>query len=151
MDHYQALSRYCSYQERCLQEIEEKLCKLQVPKEEWNQLIKQLEIDGFLNEERFARSFARGKFRIKSWGRIRIQYELRMRGIPALLIQKALEEIGKSEYFETAVKLARKKQQEVKNVADVSARQKVYSYLSQKGFEAQLIREILAEYWSDTE
>ena len=151
MDHYQALSRYCSYQERCLQEIEEKLSKLQAPKEEWHQLIQQLETDGFWNEERFARSFARGKFRIKSWGVIRIQYELRMRGIPDILVLKALEEIDKSEYFETALRLVRKKQQEVRNVSDVSARQKVYSYLSQKGFEAQLIREILAKYWIDSE
>jgi regulatory protein len=151
MEHYQALARFCGYQERCLQEIEAKLKETQAPKEDWDGLIASLKENGLWDEERFARSFARGKFRIKCWGRVRIQHELRLRGVSPDLIQQAFREIDQSEYFETAVKVFRKKRLECNKEADISARQKVYRYLVQKGYESALVSEILAEYWTDSE
>ena len=88
------LEYYCSYQERCHQEVVQKLYDLGMKSNEADAIVVHLLQNNFLNEERFARSFARGKFRIKQWGKIRIVNELKQRQISAANIKCGLTEIS---------------------------------------------------------
>ena len=87
------IQRYCAYQVRCHQEVRTRLLDMGVYADWLEEIIVQLIEENFLNEERFARSFARGKFRIKQWGRNRIRQELKKRNISAYCIRMAMEEI----------------------------------------------------------
>ena len=101
--------RYCAYQDRCHQEVRRKLYDLGLYGEDVDQVMAQLIEDRFLDEERFARSFARGKFRMKKWGRQRIERELKSRRVSAYCIRKGLSEIDDAAYDETLRGLLRKR------------------------------------------
>jgi regulatory protein len=143
MDRRAAIYRYCNYQERSQQEVRDKLYELGAATDEVNQLIAELIEAGLLNEERFARSFARGKFKLKQWGRIKIIHELKAHRISAYLIKKALSEIDPGEYFSTALKYGRRKWEGLKEADSAAKRSKVFRYLQQKGYEPNIISEII--------
>ncbi len=146
MDIGTAIYRYCNYQERSHQEVRDKLYELGAYTADVNQWLARLIEDGLLNEERFARSFVRGRFRLKHWGRIKIIQHLKRHGISEYLLKKALQEIDPSEYFGTATRLATRKWESLKAERnDFERRNKVYRYMQQKGFESQIIHEILKE------
>jgi regulatory protein len=102
------LEYYCSYQDRCHQEVVQKCCDLGMNSDEVDAIVVHLLQYNFLNEERFARSFARGKHRIKWWGKIRIVNELKQRHVSAPIIKLALTEISEEAYHETFDKVAEK-------------------------------------------
>lgn len=137
------LMQYCAYRDRSHREVEEKLREMRMIPAACEQIIVQLMQENFLNEERFARSFVRGKFRIKKWGRIKIKQELKFREISAPLIKIALTEIDEKEYFNTLSELAQKKNALVKEKDPFKKRKKLANYLLQKGFESALIFEVL--------
>ncbi len=138
------LQHYCAYQDRCHSEVRTKLIDLGVYGDTLEEVMADLIVDNFLNEERFARSYARGKFRLKKWGRLRIIRELKFRKISAYCLKKALTEIEEDEYLEvlTAILIKKQKQYCVKD-NDFTARQKAAKYAMQRGFESYLIWEIL--------
>ena len=90
------LETYCSYQERCIWELRRKLFEKGIQGQAVDTILAELEASGFVDEERFARSYARGKFRIKKWGKGRITQELKGRQISSALIQLGLSEIDRS-------------------------------------------------------
>ena len=95
------LEAYCAYQERCQWEVRKKLSEKGIRGEQAEELISGLITEGFLNEERFARAFSRGKFRMKNWGKHRIIHELKLRDISPRCIQDGLTEIDPEEYADT--------------------------------------------------
>jgi regulatory protein len=140
----QKLQRYCAYQDRCHQEVRSKLLDLGVYGDTLEEIIVELIGEGFLNEERFARSYARGKFRSKGWGRVRIKLELQARRISAYAIKKGLEEIEEGEYRATLSGLLQKKLLESEGIDDdFTARQKAAQYALRRGYESELIWETL--------
>src|SRR5690606_31482904 len=102
----QRLKRYCVYRERCHKEVESKLKELRMIPEAQAKIIGVLLQEGFLNEERFAKSFARGKFKIKKWGKFRIVRELKNRDISTYNINSALREIDDEEYRQVLTEIA---------------------------------------------
>ncbi|MFH1160244.1 MAG: regulatory protein RecX [bacterium] len=142
---YLKLTRYCSFQERCSRDVEQKLREWKVPERDAGRLIQRLKRDGFLDELRFARSFARGKFRVNRWGRVRIRYELQGRGIPDPVVSEALREIGEEEYLETIGDLIRKKKAEIKSEKTLNIREKIITFVVGKGFETELVLRALNE------
>jgi regulatory protein len=135
------LEYYCSYQDRCHQEVTQKLYELGVKSNEADTLIVHLIENNFLNEERFARSFARGKYRIKGWGKIRIVNELKQRQISAPNIKCALTEITEEEYLETFDKLALRHWETIQETNALKKKKKFCDYLLRKGWESDLIYE----------
>ena len=139
----QALQRgkqYCSYQERSHAETKEKLYSFGLYKTEVEKLLSQLIEEDYLNEERFAAAYARGKFRMKQWGRIKIKYELKQKQVSEYCIKKALREINEEEYEKTLEKLFTEKSEEVQSEKNVFTRKrKIKDYLLQKGFELDMI------------
>jgi regulatory protein len=146
MDFKTAIYRYCNYQERSHQEVKDKLYELGAHTGEVNTLLAELIEAGLLNEERFARAFVRGRFRLKHWGRIKIIQQLKQHRISDYLLKKALKEIDPSEYFATASKLGLRKWESLHAERNAHVRRsKVFRYLLQKGYESNTIDEVIQE------
>ncbi len=145
MEVFSTISRYCLYQERSHKEVRNKLYELGCTTPEVEENISELIQKDMLNEERYARAIARGKFRMKQWGKRKIIEQLKFQQVSEYCIKKGLSEIDESEYFDTAKKLAEKKLGEVKGGKEYIRKQKVYRYLTQKGYESQVINSALNE------
>jgi len=136
-----ALEHYCAYQERCHLEVEQKLDKMGMIPSAQELIILHLLKENYLNEERFAKSFARGKFLIKQYGRVRISNELKQRHITPTLIAKALKEIDEKAYVETLKKLINRKISSIKDKNPYKKKKKIVDYLLRKGYEYSLIND----------
>ncbi|NLU94342.1 regulatory protein RecX [Chitinophaga sp. Ak27] len=139
------LRQFCAYQERSHQETRYKCLELGLRGEEVEEAIAELVAENFLNEERFARAYAGGKFRIKQWGRKKIQMELKQKQVSAYCIKKGMEEIDPDDYAAVLLKLADKKYQSLRNETAMKRRYKTMQYLLQRGFESELIQEALEQ------
>lgn len=139
------MEAYCAYQDRCHKEVEDKLRAYDLIPEAREMILLHLLEEGFLNEERFARSFARGKFRIKKWGRKRIEMELGARDISAYNIKQGLSEIDPKDYDDALYDLAYKKFDQTPEKHPLKKRKKVADYLLRRGFESQKVYAILLE------
>ncbi|GAA0879250.1 regulatory protein RecX [Algoriphagus jejuensis] len=135
------LETYCAYQERCQWEARRKLYEKGIKGDAAEELICDMIGADFLNEERFARSFARGKFRMRHWGRTRITRELKLRQISAACIRLGLSEIDPEEYYDTLLTQAEKKWEQTPEKDPFKKKYKVIGYLMSKGFEQDLVQE----------
>ena len=133
------LEQYCSYQERCHEEVIQKLKSLNMIPQAIDVIINHLIQHNFLNEERFACSFARGKHRIKHWGKSRIVQELKVRGISKFNIDNALKEIDPDEYLSSFNDLAEKQWVSVPEKNLLIKKKKVADFLLRKGWETNLV------------
>ncbi|WP_299001554.1 regulatory protein RecX [uncultured Tenacibaculum sp.] len=137
------MEHYCVYQDRCHKEIEAKLREYRLIPEAREHILLHLLEHNFLNEERFSRSFARGKFRIKKWGKERIVRELKFRDISTYNIKSALKEIDEEEYIKTLYELVEKKNASVTETNYFKRKKKIADYLLYRGFESNLVYEAL--------
>jgi len=135
------IENYCAYQERCHEEVIQKLRSMKMDSTEIDTIIVHLISANFLNEERFACSFARGKHRIKFWGKIRIVNELKFRKITQYNINLALKEIDSEEYLSTFHTVAERNWESILETNNLKKRKKFCDYLLRKGFESNLIYE----------
>lgn len=135
------LEHYCAYQERCHDEVIQKLKSLNMIPQAIDAIVVHLLDHNFLNEERFACSFARGKFRIKQWGKRRITNELTARNISKYNIDRALKEIPEGEYLEAFHNLAEKLWETTRETNILKKKKKVMDYLLRKGYESNLVQE----------
>jgi regulatory protein len=138
------LRGFCAYQERCISEVAGRLKAWKVGQKHAEKIIWQLIREDYLNEERFARSFAGGKFRNNHWGKTKIIYELEKRQVPDLIIQIGLEEIDEDEYIETLKELLQRKNREIRETDPVKRKQKLIAYGVQKGYHYGLVRQVLS-------
>lgn len=140
----QKIKHYCAYQERCHQEVRDKLLSLGVWRNEVDEIISLLIEESYLNEERYARQFAGSKFRMKKWGRIKIRYELKQKQVSAYCIRMAISQIDEKDYFETFQKIAKEKWASLRGEKNIFIKKrKLRDHLLQKGFEADFIQEFL--------
>ncbi|RME00261.1 MAG: RecX family transcriptional regulator [Bacteroidetes bacterium] len=135
-----ALQRYCAYQDRCHKEVRSKLLSLGIYGMDLEDIMVQLIEEKFLDEERFARSFARGKFRMKHWGRRRIVQELKKRDISEYCIRKALTEIDEEEYSE-ALRQVLHKRFSLASGNKYERRKKATEAALRRGYEPELVFE----------
>lgn len=139
------LYRYCAYQERCHQEVEQKLSELGVRGDHIDEIISHLISEGFLNEERFAKNFASGKFRLKHWGKLKIKRELEQRNLSHHNVRVGLREIADEEYAHSLKQLLSKKAHLLEEPNLFVLRDKASKFAIQKGFEPELVWEVLKE------
>ena len=134
---------YCAYQERCHDEVMEKLSEWGIYGEDAGNILLKLIEQNYLNEERFAKAFAGGKFRVKHWGRIKINQELKFRKISDFCIRMAMKEINEDDYLETLKKLATEKYGSLKEKNPLIKKNKTATFLMSKGYEPDLIWDCL--------
>ncbi|WP_245893450.1 MULTISPECIES: regulatory protein RecX [Polaribacter] len=139
------LENYCVYQDRSHKEVEQKMYEYNLIPEAKEMILLSLMKDNFLNEERFAKSFARGKFRIKSWGKQRIVRELKFRDISAYNIKTALKEIDEDEYLKTIYRITENRNEVISETDNYKRKKKLIDFLMRKGFENELIFKVVAE------
>jgi len=140
------LENYCAYQERCHKEVRDKLKEMRMIPEAIDQIMVRLIEQNYLNEERFAKAFVRGKFRIKKWGKNRLVRELKFRDISKFSIESALKEIDPDEYYNTLDDLIKKRIDQVKEKNIYKKKRKVADYLLYRGWESHLVYEKLNVY-----
>ncbi|WP_276379574.1 regulatory protein RecX [Flavobacterium sp. H4147] len=141
----QKLERFCAYQERCHDEVVAKLYTLKMTPDEIDLIVVQLIENNFLNETRFACSFARGKHRIKHWGKIRITNELKMRNISSTNITLALKQISAEEYSDTFENLSERCWNSISEKNNLKKRKKFCDYMLRRGYESNLVYDKVKE------
>ena len=139
------IQAYCAYQERCHMEVTMKLKSWGLIQEAIDLLIIELIQFNFLNEERYARSYARGKFRIKKWGKIKIRLALKKREVYFKCIDLAMLEIDDKTYLNTLKELLQKKNDVLKETNSYKRKMKLIRYLVTRGYEYELIHDALVE------
>ena len=137
------LEHFCAYQERCHKEVEQRLYDLKMIPEAKEIIILHLLQHNFLNEERFAKAYVRGKFSIKKWGRIKIVSELKFKNVSPYNIKTALQEINEEDYLKTLQAIAEKKIVLIKEPNPFKKKSKLTTFLISKGYETQLIYKIV--------
>jgi len=142
LDKKQALAKaesFCVYQERSQKEVRYKLVEWGMRGDELEEILSELIVNNFLNEERFARSYASGKFNIKKWGRVKIKQGLKLKGVPDRILQKALYSLDDDDYMQTLEDLAIKKSNTLTESNPLKRKMKLTTYLQGRGFEIDLI------------
>jgi regulatory protein len=143
------IQKYCAYQERSHKEVRNKLFEYNLWPNEVEEVISQLITDNFLNEERFAKAYAGGKFRIKKWGKLKIVNELNRLGLTERCINKGLKEIDSSDYHKTLRTLLKKKANELKESNSFIKRNKIARFAISKGYESDVVWEFVKDILPD--
>jgi len=137
------LKQYCSYQDRCHNEVEKKLKTFDVISEVKEQIISNLISENYLNETRFCKSFVRGKFQIKNWGKRKITLELKSRKVSNYNLKEGLKEINEIDYLDKLENLFNKKLASLDHLSLINKKKKILSFLLYRGWETNLIYEKL--------
>lgn len=141
----QKLRQYCAYQERSHSEAQQKLYELGIRKQEHDEIIATLIEEDYLNEERFAKAFAGGKFRMKDWGRKKIYYALKEKKVSEYSIKQAMKEIDEDEYLKNLKELTEEKYESLKDEQYLARKKKTIDFMIQKGYEFDLVTKALNE------
>ena len=139
------LQRYCAYQDRCHKEVRSKLLDLGIYGDDLDEIMMELILEKFLDEERYARSFVRGKYRIKKWGRQKITQELKQKGISAYCLKMGLTEIEDDVYYNNLITLLDKKAPLIRDKNLYQRNAKLAKFVIQKGYESALVWEVVKE------
>jgi regulatory protein len=137
------LEQFCAYQERSQQEVRDKLYSYGLHAADVEEVIADLITSNFINEERFAKAYALGKFRIKHWGRMKIKQGLKLKRVGDKLITKALNEIDADDYERSLTTLLVKKAALMKEKDDFKRKQKLLLFAVSKGYEHDIVLDCL--------
>ena len=146
LDYKDALRRaaaLCSRQEQCTGHIREKLKEWNLSEEDRERIIQKLQDEKFLDDGRYATFFVKDKFRLNRWGKIKISYILRQKGVSEVIIQGALDQIDEEAYFQTCVDLIQGKSASLKEKNQFRRKGKLYRFAAGRGFEPDLIHRVL--------
>ena len=141
------MAKYCAYQERCVKDVRDKLKTFEIPEEEKAKILDYLLDNRFVNDERFAKSFVRGKVNQSGWGVNKIRFHLIQKGIDKDIIEEALGQTDEEAYRQRLIEILETKSKTVKAANDFEKKRKLATYAMQKGFEGSLVWEVLKEYF----
>ena len=139
------MAKYCAYQERCVKDVRDKLNTFDIPQEEKTKILDYLLDNRFVNDERFAKSFVRGKINQSGWGLNKIRFHLVQKGIAKETIDEALSQTDEEVYRQRLIDILKVKSKIVKAENDFEKKRKLAAYAMQKGFEAGIVWEVLNE------
>ena len=139
------IAKYCAYQERCTKDVRDKLKTYDIPQEDRDKIIDYLLDNRFVNDERFAKSFVRGKINQSGWGLNKIRFHLAQKGIAKDIIDEAMEQTDEEVYRQRLFDILMNKSKTVKAENDFEKRRKLAAYAMQKGFESALVWEVVKD------
>ena len=140
------MAKYCAYQERCVKDVTDKLKSFDIPQEAKDEILDYLKDNRFVNDERFAISFVRGKVNQSGWGVNKIRFHLVQKGIAKEIIDEAMGQTDEEVYRQRLVDILKVKAKTVKAETEYERKRKLAAYAMQKGFEASLVWEVLKEF-----
>ena len=138
------LATYCSRAERCISDVRRKMDDWEIPADQQNQIIRQLQKEKFLDEERYCKAFVNDKSRYNRWGIYKIRYELRKKQLPETLIREALKNLNPEENLERLRLLIEQKKKSVKGKNDFEIRQKLLRFAASRGFSQEEIEKVMS-------
>lgn len=139
------MAKYCAYQERCVKDVRDKLKTFDIPQVEKDKILDYLLANRFVNDERFAKSFVRGKVNQSGWGLNKIRFHLMQKGIDKETIDEALRQTDEEVYCQRLMDILKTKSKTVKAENDFEKKRKLAAFAMQKGFEGALVWEVLKE------
>ena len=139
------MAKYCAYQERCVKDVRDKLKTFDISDEKKTEIFDYLLDNRFVNDERFAKSFVRGKLNQSGWGLNKIRFHLIQKGIDKGIIDEALEQTDEEVYRQRLIEILKTKSKTVNASNDFERKRKLAAYAMQKGFEGRLVWEVLKE------
>jgi regulatory protein len=139
------MAKYCAYQERCVKDVRDKLKTFDILEEEKTKILDYLLDNRFVNDERFAKSFVRGKINQSGWGVNKIRFHLIQKGIDKDIIDEALGQTDNEVYRQRLIDILKAKSKTIKAESDFEKKRKLAAYAMQKGFEGNLIWEVLKD------
>ena len=139
------MAKYCAYQERCVKDVRDKLKTFDIPEEEKSKILDYLLDNRFVNDERFVKNFVRGKVNQSGWGMNKIRFHLMQKGISKELIKEALGQTDEEVYRQRLIDILKTKSKTVKAENDFEKKRKLAAYAMQKGFEGNLVWEVLKD------
>ena len=139
------MAKFCAYQERCVKDVRDKLKTFDLPQEEKNKILEYLLDNRFVNDERFAKSFVRGKVNQSGWGLNKIRFHLMQKGIAKDIIDEVLGQTDEDLYRQRLIDILKVKSKTVKAENDFERKRKLAAYAMQKGFEGSLVWEVIKE------
>ena len=137
------MAKYCAYQERCVKDVRDKLKTYEILQQDREKILEYLLDNRFVNDERFAKSFVRGKINQSGWGLNKIRFHLMQKGIAKDIIDEALEQTDDESYRQRLIDILKTKSKTVKAETDFEKKRKLAAYAMQKGFEGNLVWEVL--------
>lgn len=140
------MAKYCAYQERCVKDVRDKLKTFDLPQKEKDEILDYLLDNRFVNDERFAKSFVRGKINQSGWGVNKIRFHLIQKGIDKEIIDEALGQTDEEAYRQRLIDILKTKSKTVKAANDFEKKRKLAAYAMQKGFEGNLVWDILKDF-----
>jgi len=143
------MAKYCAYQERCVKDVAEKLRTYPLSEQDQETILAYLLDNRFVSDERYAKSFVKGKINQSGWGGNKIRFHLTQKGIDKELIDQALGQTDEDVYRQRLVEILRAKAKTVKAENDYERKRKLAAFALQRGFEAPLVWEVLKEDFED--
>ena len=140
------IAKYCAYQERCVKDVRDKMKTYDISQEDREKILDYLLDNRFVNDERFAKSFVRGKINQSGWGMNKIRFHLVQKGIAKDIINEALQQTDEAVYRQRLIDILKTKSKTVKADSDFEKKRKLAAYAIQKGFETGLVWEVLKEF-----
>jgi len=139
------MAKYCAYQERCVKEVRDKLKTFDIAEEDKTKILDYLLDNRFVNDERYAKAFVRGKVNQSGWGINKIRFHLIQKGIDKDIIDEALGQTDEEAYRQRLIEILKTKAKTVKADSDFEKKRKLAAYAMQKGFEGSLVWETLKD------
>ena len=139
------MAKFCAYQERCVKDVRDKLKTFDIPEEEKTKILDYLLDNRFVNDERYAKAFVRGKVNQSGWGINKIRFHLMQKGIGKELIDEALGQTDEEVYRQRLIDILKTKSKTIKAESDFEKKRKLAAYAIQKGFEGSLVWEVLKD------
>ncbi len=139
------MAKYCAYQERCVKEVRDKLKTFDIAEEEKSKILDYLLDNRFVNDERYAKAFVRGKVNQSGWGVNKIRFHLIQKGIDKDIIDEALVQTDEEVYRQRLIEILKTKAKTIKAASDFEKKRKLAAYAMQKGFEGSLVWETLKD------
>ena len=139
------MAKYCAYQERCVKDVRDKLKTFEIPEKEKEKILDYLLDNRFVNDERYAKAFVRGKVNQSGWGVNKIRFHLIQKGIDKDIIDEALGQTDNEVYRQRLIDILKTKSKTIKANSDFEKKRKLAAYAMQKGFEGNLIWEVLKD------
>ena len=139
------MAKYCAYQERCVKEVRDKLKTFDIAEEDKTKILDYLLDNRFVNDERYAKAFVRGKVNQSGWGINKIRFHLIQKGIDKDIIDEALGQTDEEAYRQRLIEILKTKAKTIKAASDFEKKRKLAAYAMQKGFEGSLVWETLKD------
>lgn len=140
------MAKYCAYQERCVKEVRDKLKTFDIAEDDKTKILDYLLDNRFVNDERYAKAFVRGKVNQSGWGINKIRFHLIQKGIDKDIIDEALGQTDEEAYRQRLIEILKTKAKTVKAASDYEKKRKLAAYAMQKGFEGPLVWEVVKEF-----